>query len=392
MNTIFLTSKLSSHVKRVIFAIVGFTLVCGVLRSTSTVAASSATDQHANPASPEVNTTIYLPLAQRDYSNKFVMLGIYPQGYTGNQYVVDTELRALDAWASPGAAISIAASFALLEDNPDWDIPHRLEMLWSNGYTPLFNLSTTHSASQIANGAIDTQVRTWANTFKAWADQGDGRFAYLAPMPEMNGSWVVWGNDPANFKLAFARLHQIFIEQGVSENAARWVFAPNGWNKSGTSGFEAYYPGDDLVDVVGFSGYNFGYHPYSPSQDWQPPLEVYNNPYYAPPEGLYLDRMSALAPTKPIFILQTGTTAIYATGESTNRKNQWLRDAYSYLSNYPGVRAIIYFNLVNEEGIDWPFFVPGDVAHQYQGYRDAVADSIFRYVSPQELSQIELVP
>jgi hypothetical protein len=99
-----------------------------------------------------------------------------------------------------------------------------------------------------------------------------------------------------------------------------------------------------------------------------------------------------MAPSKPIFIAQTATSAYYLTGESTTRKNQWLSDAYAYLASYPGVRAIIYFNLVNQQGIDWPFYVPGDPNHQYQGYRDAVASPDFRYVSPQDLSEIELTP
>jgi hypothetical protein len=81
-------------------------------------------------------------------------------------------------------------------------------------------------------------------------------------------------------------------------------------------------------------------------------------------------------------------------GQTINdgKKNQWLSDAYSYLASYPGVRAIIYFNLVNRQGIDWPFYVPGVITRQYQGYRDGVADPVYKYISPQELSKIYLTP
>lgn len=334
----------------------------------------------------------FLPVVLQDHRRQFILLGVYPPGYMGYQDVVDTEVHGLDNWASPGVKISLVAGFALLEDDPSWDIPHRLEMLWSNGYTAFMNLSTTHTCAQIASGAIDNQIRNWANTFKSWADQGGGRFAYLAPLPEMNGKWTVYGRDPANFKLAYARLRQIFNEQGVSAQTTRWVFAPNGWSKKGTPGFESYYPGDASVDIVSFSSYNFGYNPNSASQLWQPPLEVYNNPKYAAPEGWYLDRMRVMAPSKPIFIAQTGTSAYTSSGPSASAKNQWLRDAYAYLASYYGVRGIIYFNLTNSQNIDWPFYVPNDSGHQYQGYRDAVNSPYFRYVSPQELSQTQLTP
>ena len=362
-------------------------LVAGSLGSASFAVVTAS----SNPV-PNDPINVFLPIVLKGFSGKFVLLGVYPQDYVASQDVVDAELHSLDAWANPGAKVSIGGIFSAFEGSPELNIPQQLEMLWINGYTCFVNLSTTHSASQIANGAIDNQIRNWANVFKGWAIQGGGRFTYLAPLPEMNGNWVVYGMDPIHFKLAFARIQQIFAEQGVPDDTVRWVFAPNGWSKSGTPGFESYYPGDASVDIVSFSGYNFGFHPASPSQVWQTPVEVFNNPNYPSPEGWYLDRMRTMAPSKPIFIAQTATSAYYLTGESTTRKNQWLSDAYAYLASYPGVRAIIYFNLVNQQGIDWPFYVPGDPNHQYQGYRDAVASPDFRYVSPQDLSEIELTP
>jgi len=361
-------------------------LVAGSLGSASFAAVSASSNM-----APNDTFQSYLPIALNDTSSRYVLLGVYPHGDVTNQGVMDAELHGLDAWVNPGAQISIVGIFSTFEGNHDY-VFQQLEKLWINGYTCFNNVESTHTSSQIANGAIDNQIRNFANVFKDWAAQGGGRFAYLAPLQEMNGNWVVYGMDPTNFKRAFAHIRQIFAEQGVPANSVRWVFAPNGWSKKGTPGFESYYPGDASVDIVSFSGYNFGFNPASPSQDWQPPIEVYNNPNFPSPEGWYLDRMRAMAPTKPIFISQTGTSAYFSTGESTPRKDKWLSDAYAYLASYPGVRAVIYFNLVNQQGIDWPFYVPGDPAHQYQGYRDAVTAPWFQYISPQELSQIYLTP
>jgi hypothetical protein len=313
-----------------------------------------------------------------------ILLGVYPAGYLGNQSVIDSQLLGLNQWASPGAKLTIGGTFMSFEfPNPSYDVPLQLENLWKNGMVGFVNLNSEKSSRQIAQGELDGKIRDWARGYKAWASKGGGRFAYLAPLPEMNGEWVVWGMDPANFKLAFARIQQLFEEEGVSRSSVQWVFAPNGWSRPGTPGFESYYPGGSLVDVIGFSSYNFGYHPYTPTPDWQNPDEVF---------GPYLARMRQMDSSKPIFITQTGTTAYYLDGQNNQKKNEWLREAYHYLSSYPGVRGVIYFNLVSWENVDWPFYVPNDASRQYQGYREGIINYPFIYISPGELSPGLLLP
>jgi hypothetical protein len=323
---------------------------------------------------------IYLPIVVTRENNK-VLTGIYPQGCPGLQTTIDNEFEAIDAWV--GQKLSIGGTFIDFEGpNPRANFKGQMDLLWNNGYTPFVNITTTRSAADVANGAIDGAIETMASLYAEYA-QGNSRMAYLAPFPEMNGDWVPYKLDPENYKRAFSRIQGIFARKGVPDEAVRWVFVPNGWSRPGTPGFESYYPGDGIVDIVAFSAYNFAYNPHNPAGVWYDPPEVF---------GKYIDRMRAMAPSKPIFIAQTATSAYTSAGESTEAKNRWLREAYQYLAETDGVRAVIYFNKYSQSDVDWAFYVPDNSARQYSGYREGVLQSDYVYLSPAELKNIDLTP
>jgi beta-mannanase len=184
--------------------------------------------------------------------------------------------------------------------------------------------------------------------------------------------------DPANFKLAYSHIQTIFNQEGVPHSSVKWVFAPNGYSGEGNPGFEYYYPGDNKVDVVAFSSYNFGFSPYVVYKGWKTYQQLYTP---------YLDRIRLMAPSKPIFIAQTGTTAYTVpNGVDNAAKDQWLRDTYNYLASYKGVRAIIYFNM--EYDVEWQIYWPGVDA--FVGYKDGVANNAYGYISPEELKNMDL--
>jgi hypothetical protein len=92
-----------------------------------------------------------------------------------------------------------------------------------------------------------------------------------------------------------------------------------------------------------------------------------------------------MAPSKPIFIAQTATTSDDKTGSSQSAKDQWLRDAYAYLTA-AGVRGILYFNL--NKKCDWAFYSAS--GQRNEGYKAAVTNPAFGYVSPADLAQTNL--
>jgi hypothetical protein len=282
--------------------------------------------------------------------------GIYPQGSFYDATAAQ-EMQAINAWVgSSSKNMALGGTFLDIEwQQPDFNVPAVFNGIWNAGAVPFANIAVGHwtpgrTMAQVAQGAIDTQIRAFADAYRNWAASGGGKRAFLAPFQEMNGYWVSYGLDPLNYKAAVARIQTIFTQQGVPRNSVRWVFAPNGWSPPGHE-WEKYYPGNSKIDVLGFSAYNFG--ACTPTTTWDP-FEVAMKPY--------LDRMRVMAPSKPIFISQTASVAL------GGDKSAWLDDTFTKLGAYPAVRGIMYFHLNRYEGlacdpVEWRFYVPGVLAY-----------------------------
>ncbi|AFY72470.1 hypothetical protein Syn7502_00303 [Synechococcus sp. PCC 7502] len=314
-----------------------------------------------------------------------VLLGLYTQGYAGEQNIIDQQLRQLDTWA--GKKHTLVGIFMDIQDeNPAYNIGNRLEILWQNGYTALINLKSIGLASEIAQGNLDQSIQKVAQAVANWTNKGDGRMMFIAPLPEMNIAGETYSLDAQNFKQAYMRLQQIFTEASVSPASVRWVFAPNGFSFTREHDFENYYPGDQRVDVVGFSAYNWGYcqHPLNQRKLWDKPEDTYDS---------YINRMKKIAPLKPIFITQTASSS-YSKPMTADAlaKEAWLYAAYQHLALASSVQAIIYFNIAKE--CDWHLNTQIDTqiksqnSNMTKSYKTVVADDAFAYVSPQSIGQI----
>ncbi len=306
-----------------------------------------------------------------------VLLGTYSQDWVGDQTVMDNEYHALDTWA--GKSLSIVGVFSDMLGSVDGNIRWPIQAIWDNGYTPFINLTVQYdqniTSAMIANGYADDNLHAIARAYNTMA-RSTQKMIFLAPLQEMNGNWVPYGLHPADFIAAYKHIQLIFTQEGVPPGSVRWVFAPNGWSATGDPLFEDYYPGDAYVDAVGFSSYNFGYCSVSSHKAWQNPPTVFQE---------YINRLMVMAPGKPIFITQTGTSALTKSGKSVSAKNQWLTDAYNYLVTFPDVRGVIYYNRWNAD-CDWAFYHKG--GEQYEGYQDGVANPAYYYVDPLTLKNL----
>jgi hypothetical protein len=140
---------------------------------------------------------------------------------------------------------------------------------------------------------------------------------------EMNGDWFPWdgshnGDDPAAYVKAWRRLHRIFREQGAGNVA--WVWSPN-WNSSpGTSWnrFQRYYPGDEYVDWVGVSGYDF---------------------FSESPRTLFGAVTGAYGERKPIILSETA-----AIDHGAGSKAAWIRKLAGWVEDTPAVGAVVWFD------------------------------------------------
>ena len=333
------------------------------------------------------NRKVFLPHVRNGRGSSLPLMTGFMAGWPGKD-TVNNVMKPLDNWitgTSGGRSTAIFGTFLtfnLAAHQVDANVALPLTEVWDAGYTPFINLPAINGDTAYDVAASDrykTLITNWARSYKKYADGGK-RFAYIAPLQEMNGDWVTYGQDPENFKRAYRRIQDIFKQEGVPAQSVKWVFAPNGWTRSGQPLFEAYYPGHDRVDVVAISAYNFGY---CNGGVWEEPHVVFNNPNMQ--EGHYLDRLRALAPNKPIFIAQTASSSYRQPGQkNAAEKDRWLRDAYAYLAKQESVRAIIYFN--ENKICDWEVFTGGK---GIQGYKDGINRNGYRYIKPSDLMRTD---
>ncbi len=328
---------------------------------------------HIKP-SPQKPTTA-LP-ASKTVIKPPILLGLYTSGYAGEQSVINRELLQVEEWA--GKKHAIAGIFMDIQDeNPDYNIGHRFELLRDNGYTAFINLKSTYNAAAIARGDLDNDLRRVAKAVADWTKKGDGRMMFIAPLQEMNISGEAYSLDPVNFKLSYKRFQQIFAEFDVPSKSVLWVFAPNGFSRVRNHDFENYYPSDAQVDIVGFSGYNWGYCPSSLNQRklWDTPELAYEP---------YIQRMQKLAPNKPIFITQIASSS-YSSLKNPNNiaKDNWLYDTYKYFATSQSVQAIIYFNIQKE--CDWA--LNPQIQNIGRSYRESISEQTYGYIEPQNMPQ-----
>ncbi|HHW36438.1 MAG TPA: copper amine oxidase [Bacillales bacterium] len=169
----------------------------------------------------------------------------------------------------------------------------------------------------------DDYVRQFAREAKA-----TGIPVFLRFAGEMNGEWVPWSGNSEKYREKFRLIHDIMAEE--APNVAM-VWSPNFLPRHN---IEPYYPGDNVVDWVGFSLYTI---PFSHGK------EV--------PGGNPIDYLRPLYEKyshKPI-MLSEGAVSHYSY-ELDKDYSEWaagqIGNMYGFLPRlFPKVKAITYFNL-----------------------------------------------
>jgi len=273
----------------------------------------------------------------------------------------------------------------------------QLEQLWQKGYLSLVKIGSTDTAKSIFEGKYDNHLAQMANIYKVWVKQGGGRKAMLAPLQEMNGDWVAYYTSGTklyqkqqDFKKAFRHIQDIFNKNGVERSSVWWVFAPNGLSSPDVpeNGFEYYYPGDDQVDLIGFASYNYGFCPATLSSKCEGGdcgrWENYDT-IYEP----YIRRMHELAPSKPILVTETGSSAMYTRQDREKnqynypKKAEWLILNYGYLAERPMVLGIFYFDVDDFDGTFCDLSLPSGIG--FDGYQQAV--NKYQYLTTSQLDK-----
>lgn len=247
-----------------------------------------------------------------------------------------------------------------------------LDEVWQTGSVPILSYDLQVTNRAVVDGAIDRTVDAVAAGMKGWLagpdsvyGNGDDRRAYLRPAWEMNGNWYRWspcnaaGSTVEEFKAMWRHLHGRFATAGIDNTHLAWIYSANVGDWSAACTAEALYPGDSFVDWTGVDGYTF-----------TSTKSAYG--VFAP----MIERLRALAPSKPISINEWGADSLTSVGKST-----WIT-GFFLVAHYFDVRMSVVFNKDKER--DWAVFGGGngDGAFDHGGvsfkawntYRAGVAD------------------
>ncbi|WGL50589.1 OpgC domain-containing protein [Nocardioides sp. BP30] len=206
--------------------------------------------------------------------------------------------------------------------------------------------------------------------------------------PEMNGSWVIWGQQPNAYKAAFRRVAAA-VHSATDQAAMVWAPAYGAGYPFGKSfgsldlthgdlkgldtdgdgkvteaddPYGPYYPGNGAVDWVGLSLYHFGE---SRNAD---PTEQYFAPNRVPPTGSFQARLDetwgygtaggrtpfyqrfAVGRDKPMLV-ETGAGYEPGAGGAAEQqiKQSWWRQVLASESSHPMIGAISWLELTRKE-------------------------------------------
>jgi hypothetical protein len=265
-------------------------------------------------------------------------LGVYPGGIDGEED--DITLQDVTSYeAACGKRVTWVyfsnnwyESRAFPAETAKWihahgAVPYIRLMLRSQDHKP-DKPERTFSMEAILEGTFDEDFRAWARSAREFGSPVLVEFG-----TEMNGQWFGWNgkyhggartdgfgdptkpDGPERFVAAWR--HIVKLMRGEGANNLLWVWHPDAndqpdvaWNH-----FENYYPGDDVVDWVGFSCYGY----LTPRDDWDPKA-------FRDTLDLAYHRVQKLAPGKPIIVAEFGHASGHPKQDATARAAAALSD------------------------------------------------------------------
>ncbi len=203
---------------------------------------------------------------------------------------------------------------------------------------------------RILGGGYDPYLTSFAQAAKKWRKPLVIRFAH-----EMNIERYHWGVDkddygprsPEIYKRMFRYVVSAFRKVGASN--VLWAFCPNSESLPNTSldpgsawnQIANYYPGSDVVDIVGADGYNWGTTQTRERNGWDSRWLSFRDIFHSAHS-----QIQAIAPNKPFFIFETACVT------EGGDKNLWIKEALQTALEWK-MRGIIWFHVRKEQ--DWRF-------------------------------------
>ena len=202
--------------------------------------------------------------------------------------------------------------------------------------TMSINGNNLNISYEILNGLYDGFFTDYALKAKAF-----GHPLLFRLNNEMNGDWCVYSSyysskDTEIYKAVWHHIYKIFAANQV--NNVLWVWNPNDISFPGFKWNHAlnYFPGEEYVDIIGLTGYNTGN--YYPGEYWREFTSIYD-PLYHEYRQLF---------DYPFIVSEFGCNSI------GGQKSWWINDMFANMKKYPGIKAAIWFNGTDVDGLGMP--------------------------------------
>jgi hypothetical protein len=304
----------------------------------------------AAPPKPTATVTVPTKAELIDPSTKYY--GLAEDGLPGSTPL----LNSLDA--ETGKAPSLLEWFDYWDDSYS---PQQVTQAWQAGALPVItwqsvphdygngaqNISS-YSMANIANGVFDKYITTFATAIAATRLPVGIRLDQ-----EMNGNWYPWSagysgrgitNAPAKFVAAWQHVWNIFQSVGANQYVI-WAWTPSrtdalgvdatsGYSK-GDTGLAEDYPGDQYVDWMGLSAYQF--RPTEPATyQW-----TFGGTLTGNAEDVGLESIS----DKPIYIAEMGSAqTVGENTDNTANKAAWTTASLAAFLADPRIIGFVLFN------------------------------------------------
>ena len=196
---------------------------------------------------------------------------------------------------------------------------------------------TTDDLDALNSGQRDAELNGLVSSLTEWFGESPDHRLVVAPLPEANLAGHAWGGDPDGYRSGYNRIRDAFRDAGLAEDQVRFAFAVNGLSDPGLT-YGMFYPGDEVVDLVGFAKINRG----DPWRDYDLTFDR------------HIVEMQLLTTTKPILITQTGTVV-----DGDGERGPWLTDMFNGLAADSQVLGAVYFS--RDADHDYRIVVDGTV-------------------------------
>lgn len=179
---------------------------------------------------------------------------------------------------------------------------------------------------EIISGAQDKYIRKFANQIQEIQGSVVMRFAH-----EMNGNWYPWAQQPDKYIQAYSYIFNVFNQEGVTD--IKWEWSVNAENVPYLNPLyvSEYYPGDEMVNRIGISGYNFGH------SNWRSFDEIFK-PMYKHLVSTYSQKV---------------VISEIASAEAGGNKAEWIAETFREIKSnqFQRISQVTWFNLLKER--DW---------------------------------------